>query len=82
MISIAFLILLPTAAGITIEQLSNEAVVVLAGSSLALGVLSAMVFFHLAVPFRELRTVTGWFLLVGSVIITGLGLGVLFKLIG
>ena len=43
---------------------------VLSGSALVLSLLAAMVFFHLAIPFRELRTVAGWFLLVGAVVVS------------
>jgi len=63
------------------DLISGEAAAVLSVSALVLSILSAMVFFHLAIPFRELRTVAGWFLLVGAVIISILGLAVFFGLV-
>lgn len=79
--SIVYLLLLPTGA-FTEQQLPMAGALVLAAGAAVLGVLSAMVFFHLAIPFRQLRPVAGWFLLVGSVIVALLGLGVLFGIIG
>ena len=63
------------------DEISGEAAALLSGSALVLSLLSAMVFFHLAIPFRELRTVAGWFLLVGAVVVSILGLAVFFDLI-
>ena len=79
--SIIYLIAFPVGA-FTKDQASTESVLVLSVSALVLGLLSAMVFFNLAIPFRGLRPVTGWFLLVGSVLVALLGFGVLFRLIG
>ncbi|PKB68664.1 MAG: hypothetical protein BZY82_00350 [SAR202 cluster bacterium Io17-Chloro-G3] len=63
-------------------HVSDDAALVLSGSSLVLSIISAMVFFHLAIPFRELRTVAGWFLLVGAVIVAALGMTVFFGILG
>ena len=63
------------------NEVSGQAAFVLSGSAVVLSLLSAMVFFHLAIPFRELRSVAGWFLLVGSVAIFIMGLAVFFDLV-
>jgi hypothetical protein len=63
-------------------EVSNNAAIVFGGSALVLSIISAMVFFHLAIPFRELRTVAGWFLLVGSIFVAALGMTVLFGILG
>ena len=78
--SIVYLVAVPTM--FDEQEVSNDAALVLSGSALVLAVLSTMVFFHLAIPFREIRIVAGWFLLVGAVIIAGLGFGVLFGIFG
>ena len=62
----------------TEAEVGGDAALVVSVSSLILAILSAMVFFHLAVPFRQLRGVTGWILLVGSVVVGLLGLAVFF----
>ena len=62
--------------------ISNGTAIVLSGSATILSLLSAMVFFHLAIPFRELRNVAGWFLLIGSVLIGILGFAVVLDVIG
>jgi hypothetical protein len=48
---------------------------------LILSVLAGMVFFYLAIPFNTLRLVAGWFLLVGSVVLTAIGLALVSTLI-
>ena len=60
------------------EEISNDALLVLDISALVLAIVSAMVFFHLAVPFRRMRAVTAWCLLAGSTIVVALGLTVFF----
>ena len=60
------------------DQLSGDGAIVISASSLVLAVLPAMVFFHIAVPFRELKAVTAWFLLVGSIVVFAVGLSVFF----
>ena len=62
----------------TEAEVSTDAALVIQASAFILAVLSALVFFLLAVPFRQLRSVTGWFLLVGSIPIVLLGLAVFF----
>lgn len=80
-VSLAYLIAIPLAP-FNIKHIPNESVWVLSAAPLVLSILSAMVFFHLAVPIREIKKVTGWFLLGGSMIVVFLGLGVLFQMIG
>ncbi len=63
------------------NEVSGQAAIILSGSAVVVSLLSAMVFFHLAIPFRELRTVAGWFLLVGAVVVSILGLAVFFDLV-
>ena len=53
----------------------------LSGAALALTVLSAMLFFYLAIPFIALRKVAGWFILVGSIAVAGVGFAILTSLI-
>ena len=62
------------------SQISFDAQIVLGIASLILAVLTAMVFFHLAIPLRQLRAVTGWLMLTGSVAIGVLGLTVFYGL--
>jgi hypothetical protein len=53
----------------------------LSGATLALTVLAAMLFFYLAIPFIALRKVAGWFILVGSIAVAGVGFAILTDLI-
>ncbi len=53
----------------------------LSGAALALTVLAAMLFFYLAIPFIALRKVAGWFILVGSIAVAGVGFAILTDLI-
>ncbi len=48
---------------------------------LVLTVLAAMLFFYLAIPFIALRKVAGWFILVGSIAVAGVGFAILTSLI-
>ncbi len=47
----------------------------------ALTVVGATLFFYMAVPFRQLDKVAGWFSLVGSIGITAVGLAIITTLI-
>ena len=60
------------------SEFSIDALVVISVSSIVLALLSFMAFFSLGVPFRQIRSVTGWFFLVGSIIVATLGLTVMF----
>ena len=53
----------------------------LSAAALVLTVLSAMLFFYLAIPFIALRKVAGWFILVGSIAVTGVGFAILTSVI-
>ena len=53
----------------------------LSGAALVLTVLAAMLFFYLAIPFIALRKVAGWFILVGSIAVAGVGFAILTDLI-
>ncbi len=39
-------------------------------------VLFSLLFFHLAPPFRRMQTLTGWFFLVGSILLAVFGIGI------
>ena len=53
----------------------------LSAAALVLTVLAAMLFFYLAIPFIALRKVAGWFILVGSIAVAGIGFAILTSLI-
>ncbi len=53
----------------------------LSGAALVLTVLAAMLFFYLAIPFIALRKVAGWFLLVGSIAVAGVGFAIMTSVI-
>ncbi len=53
-------------------DISTPAALAMTAAFLILSLLSAMAFFHLALHFRQLRGVTGWIFLVGSLVIGGL----------
>jgi len=55
----------------------DEVWLALSAPSLLLAILGGMLFFHLAWPFSGLRQVTAWFILVGSIAISGIGLIIL-----
>ena len=47
---------------------------IISGATLALAILAAITFFYLAFQWIVLRLVTGWFILLGSSVVVGLGL--------
>jgi hypothetical protein len=53
----------------------------LTAASAILSMLGAMLFFYMAIPFYGLRVVAGWFSLVGSIGVIGIGLGIITTLI-
>ena len=53
----------------------------LSAAALVLTVLAATLFFYLAIPFIALRKVAGWFILVGSIVVAGVGFAILTSLI-
>ena len=58
------------------------ALLVLAISSAMLAIVGALLFFTLAVPFPALRSVSGWAMLIQSVVITVFGLAMVATSIG
>ena len=48
----------------------------LSGAALVLTVLAGMLFFYLAIPFAALRSVSAWFLLIGSIAVAAIGLAI------
>ena len=77
--SIVYLVGLPMA--FDTEEVSNQAALVLGGSSLILGVLAALMFFYQAIPFRELKGATGWLTIAGSVLLAFLGFSIFLGLL-
>ena len=59
----------------------NDVTIAMSAATLLLSILAGMVFFYLAIPFNALRQVAGWFLLVGSVVIAGVGLAIVSTVI-
>lgn len=59
----------------------NAVTIALSAATLTLSALAGMVFFYLTMPFGVLRLVSGWFLLVGSIAISGIGLAILTTVI-
>ena len=53
----------------------------LSAATLVLSVLAGMVFFYLTMPFTVLRLVAGWFLLVGSLAVSGIGWAIITTII-
>ncbi len=53
----------------------------LSAATLVLTILAAILFFYLAIPFIALRKVAGWFILVGSIAVSGIGFAILTSLI-
>ena len=53
----------------------------LSAATLVLSLLAGIVFFYLSVPFTVLRLVAGWFLLVGSIAVAGIGLAIITTII-
>lgn len=55
-------------------EISRSSILTLA--SLIQVVLYGLLFFHLGPPFRRIQLITGWFFLVGAVLIAVIGIGV------
>ena len=53
---------------------SDAVWLIVSGATLALAILASITFFYLAFQWIVLRLVTGWFILLGSSVIVGLGL--------
>ena len=62
------------------QQVSNGAAMFMSISAIVLGIISTMRFFQLAVPFRYITKMTGWFTLFGSVILLLVAQGIILKL--
>jgi len=60
---------------INLQGTYSDAVwLVISGASLALAILAGITFFYLAFQWIVLRLVAGWFILLGSSVVVGLGL--------
>jgi len=59
----------------------NDVTIALSAATLLLSVMAGVMAFHLAVPFNALRLVAGWFLLVGSTVLAGIGLAIVSTII-
>ena len=57
--------------------IGQEVWLAMSGAFLVLTILAATLFFYMAIPFRALRKVAGWFVLVGSLVVAGLGFAIL-----
>ena len=64
----------------TEQQITNGAAMFMSISGIVLGIISTMRFFQLAVPFRYITKMTGWFSLFGSVILLLVAQGIILKL--
>lgn len=53
----------------------------LSGAALVLTILSAWLFFYMAIPFIALRKVSGWFILIGSIVVAGIGFAIITSVI-
>lgn len=65
--------------GIELEDrgVGQEVWLAMSGAFLVLTILAATLFFYMAIPFRALRKVAGWFVLLGSLAVAGLGFAIL-----
>jgi hypothetical protein len=60
---------------INLQNVYSDAVwLVISGATLALSILASITFFYLAFQWIVLRLVSGWFMLLGSVVVVALGL--------
>ena len=67
---------------ITLAAPYGEAVwIALSAATLMLSVMAGLVFFYLAVPFNVLRPVAGWFLLIGSLVVSLIGWSIITTII-
>ena len=55
--------------------------IALSMTTATLAIVGGMTFFHYAVPFNVLRLVAGWFMLVGSVVVAGIGFAIVGTII-
>lgn len=55
-------------------RIGDTAVIVFTLASLLLTLVAALLFFYLAIPFRALKPVVGWFMLIGGIIVMSVGL--------
>ena len=59
------------------ESYGDDVWLALSGAALILSVLAGTLFFYLAIPFSGLRQVAAWFILVGSLAVTAIGLALI-----
>jgi len=77
-VALVFYILVWVAAGSDGDAFAMVSVVV---STALLGVVGALLFFQMAIPFPGLQRVAGWIMLLGSIVIVGLGVAMTFPTI-
>ena len=66
----------------TLGDAYGDAVTIsLSAATLILSIIGGLVFFNLAVPFNVLRLVAGWFLLLGSIGVAGIGWAIMTTLV-
>ena len=89
--AVGFFCALPTAASVVFmlfflqvwtQHNDTFALLALAISSAMLAIVGALLFFTLALPFPALRSVSGWAMLIQSVVIVAFGLAMTFTAIG
>ena len=68
-------------AGTLADAYGDDVAIGMSAVALVLSLVGGMVFFYLAVPFMVLRLVAGWFTLVGSIAVAGIGFAIMTRLI-
>ena len=63
------------------DAYGNAVTIGLSAVTLVLSVLAGLLFFYLAIPFQVLRLVTGWFILLGSMVVAGVGFAIVSTVI-
>ena len=63
------------------DPYGNAVLISLSAATLVLSFLAGMAFFFYAIPFAVLQPVTGWFLLIGGIAVSGIGLAIVSTLI-
>ncbi len=74
-VALVFYILVWVAVGSDGDAFAMVSVVV---STALLGIVGALLFFQMAIPFPGLQRVAGWIMLLGSIVIVGLGAAMIF----
>lgn len=67
---------------IQVQDVYGDAVwLSLSGAALVLTIVSAWLFFYMAIPYIALRKVSGWFILIGSFVVAGIGFAIITSVI-